>query len=193
MGAALSENSSTENTTANNESEDSEAEQLLAAAATQDSSDTEQSINWQALAKKAQADSDRWKSLARKHEDRAKTNAEAASKAKTVEEQLAELNKKLTERDAADLTRSGRLAVTQVQANLASSGFKPDDVAGLLDLIDPSVLLTDGEPDKAAIDKLTKSLIKVGGRVTPDPDQGRKGGTGTDMNSVIRRAAGYQS
>lgn len=185
----MSETTSSESTSADS----SGAEQLPADAVTPDTVSATDGVDWREAAEKAKAEAEKWRSLSRKHEERARSNAEAASKAKTVEEQLAELNKKLADRDAADLTRSGRLAVTQVQANLASAGFKPDDVAGLLDLIDPSVLLTDGEPDKTAIDKLTKSLIKVGGRVTPDPDQGRRGGNVTDMNSIIRRAAGYQS
>lgn len=189
MGAALSETTSSESTSADS----SEAEQLPADAVVQDAASDTDGVDYKALYEK-------YKSLSRKHEDRAKANAQAASKARTVEEQLSELQKetsnlqqKISDGEAAALVKSGRLAVTQVQAKLASSGFKPDDVSGFLDLIPPSSLLRDGEPDDAAIEKLAKSLIKAGGRVTPDPDQGRRGGNVTDMNSIIRRAAGYQS
>lgn len=150
--------------------------------------------DYKALAEKAQADAAKWQALSRKHEDRAKANAEAAAGAKTVEQQLEELRKQNAERDVADVVRTGRMAMTQVQARLAEHGFARADVAGLLELVDPVTLLKDGEPDESAIKKLTESLIKVGGRITPDPDQGRRGGKApADMNSLIRRAAGHRS
>ena len=148
-------------------------------------------VDYKALAEKAEAEKEKWRSLARKHEERAKANADAASKSKTVEEQLEEMRKTLAERDVADVQRNGRLAVTQVQAKLAESGFNQADVAGLLELIDPVTLLKDGEPDESAIKKLAESLIKVGGRTTPDRDQGQRGGGNPlDMNALIRRRAG---
>lgn len=148
--------------------------------------------DYKALVEKAQAEAEKWRSLARKHEERGKSNAEAAARAKTLEEQVAELRKAMAERDQQDITRSARMARTQVEANLVSHGFNKAAVAELLEMFDPVVLLTDGEPDDTAIDKLTKTLIKVGGRSTPDPDQGKRGGTPTDMNTLIRRAAGVQ-
>ena len=148
-------------------------------------------VDYKTRAEQAMADAEKWKNLARKHEERAKANADAASRSKTVEEQLEEMRKVLAERDVADVQRNGRMAVTQVQAKLASAGFNADDVADLLEMIDPVSLLKDGEPDKSAIDKLAQKLVKVGGRATPDPDQGRKGGDApTDMNSFLRKMAG---
>jgi hypothetical protein len=150
--------------------------------------------DYKALAAQAQADAERWKAMSRKHEERAKANADAAAGAKTVEQQLEEMRKALAERDVADVSRSGRMAMTTVQARLAEHGFARADVAGLLELVDPVSLLKDGEPDESAIKKLADSLIKVGGRITPDPDQGRRGGKApADMNSLIRRAAGHRS
>lgn len=152
-------------------------------------------VDYKALAEKAQADAEKWKNLARKHEDRARQNADAASKAKTVEEQLGELRKSLADRDAADVVRNGRLAKMQVQAKLAEAGFSSDDVSGLLEHVDTSSLLKDGEPDNGAIGKLAESLAKVGGRATPDRDQGRRSSSDApqDMNSLIRLAAGLGS
>lgn len=147
--------------------------------------------DYKALAAAAAAETEKWKGLARKHEDRAKANAEAAAGAKTVEQQLEEMRKVIADRDVADVSRSGRMAMTTVQAQLAGQGFSPDDVAGLLEQIDPVRLLKDGEPDDGAIKKLVESLIKVGGRTTPDRDQGQRGGNGPlDMNALIRRRAG---
>jgi len=148
--------------------------------------------DWKALAEQAQADAAKWKAQSRKHEDRARTNAEAATKAKTVEQQLDDLRKAMAERDVADVARAGRLALTQVHARLAEAGLARGDVDGLLELVDPMSLLADGEPDDKAIDKLAKSLSRIAGRTTPDRDQGRGRGSGgpVDMNTLIRRQAG---
>lgn len=156
--------------------------------------DTADVTDWKAAAEKAQADAEKYKALSRKHEDRAKSNAEAASKAKTVEEQLEEMRKVFAERDLADVKKAGRLARTQVEAKVAESGFSASDVAPLLDRIDPGSLLKDGEPDPKEIAAVVASLIKAGGRTTPDRDQGKRGGDGPlDMNALIRRRAGIGS
>ncbi len=154
-------------------------------------SDTGDQTDWKAQAEKAAADAEKWRTLARKHESRAKDNADAASKAQTVEEQLEGLRKVMADRDIADVKRNERLALAQVKTQVASAGFKPGDVADLFAAIDPSFLLTDGEPDEKSIEKLARSITKAAGRASPDPDQGRKGGDGpVDMNTLIRRAAG---
>lgn len=174
--------------------DDAEAQNLLADAVGQTGDtkpDTGNDTDWKATAERLTRDVERWKGLARKHEGRAKDNADAASKAQTVEEQLAELRKALAERDVVDVERNGRHAMAQVHTRLAEAGLRRDDVTGLLELVEPTQLLRDGEPDAEAIGKLADSLVKVAGRVTPDPDQGRKGGDGpVDMNKLIRRAAG---
>lgn len=161
---------------------------------TESRADTVDSTDWKAAAAKAEADAEKWRTLARKHETRAKDNADAASKAKTVEERLAAAEKALSDRDAVDLQRNGRLALAQVKTRLAEAGLSRDDMSGVFELIDPTSLLVDGEPDDKAIDKLAKSLTKVAGRTTPDRDQGQGRGSGgpVDMNTLIRRAAGVQ-
>jgi hypothetical protein len=50
-----------------------------------EASDTGDPIDGKALAEKAQAEIEQWKALARKHEDRAKRNFEAAAKVKEAE------------------------------------------------------------------------------------------------------------
>lgn len=136
-------------------------------------------------------DGEKWKATSRKHEGRAKENADAASKAKTVEQQLEDVRKQLGDQAQRDAERNGRLALSQVETQLAAAGFNAADLKGLLSRIPPTSLLSEGEPDEKAIDELAKSLIKVGGRTTPDRDQGRRGGDApVDMNTLIRRAAG---
>jgi hypothetical protein len=182
------------------DAEDNEAQQLLADATDQDSdsgagsgSDTGPDKETAAELARLKADLDKWKSLARRHEGRAKENAQAAAKAKSVEEQIEELRSQIAERDITDVERNGRLAMTQVHAALAEAGIKKSDVEGLLELVDPTTLLADGEPNDKAINKLAASLTKVAGKVTPDRDQGRKGGNAPpNMNDIIRRAAGIR-
>jgi hypothetical protein len=154
--------------------------------------DTADFTDWKAAAAKAEAEAEKWRALARKHEGRAKENADAATKARTVEERLAAAEKALSDRDAVDIQRNGRLALAQVKTRLAEAGLSRDDMSGVFELIDPTSLLVDGEPDDKAIDKLAKSLTKVAGRTTPDRDQGQGRGSGgpVSMNDLIRRAAG---
>jgi hypothetical protein len=176
--------------------DDGEAEQLLADAIQSGSdADTESDgKDWQSEVARLNKEAEKWRSLARKHEGRAKENADAAAKAKSVEDQIAELRSQLAERDVADVERNGRMAMTQVHAALAEAGIKKADAAGFLELVDPTTLLTDGQPDEKAIGKLAESVKKLAGRVTPDFDQGRKGGTAPpNMNDLIRRAAGVRS
>jgi len=175
--------------------DDGEAQQLLADALDQASgTDTgSDGKDWQAEVARLSKEAEKWRSLARKHEGRAKENADAAAKAKSVEDQIAELRSQLAERDVADVERNARLAMTQVHASLAEAGIKKKDVEGFLELVDPVTLLKDGQPDDAAIGKLAESVKKLSGRVTPDFDQGRKGGSAPpNMNDLIRQAAGIR-
>lgn len=133
----------------------------------------------------------KWRDLARKHEGRARQNAAAVTEAKTLQQQIDELRGELTTERESQVERGGKLALAQVHTRLAEAGITRADVAGLLELVDPKGLLADGQPDDKAIDRLASSLLKVAGRASPDPDQGRKGGNGpVDMNTLIRRAAG---
>lgn len=173
--------------------DDATAEELLADAVDADTPPDSASGTDEDVAA-LKADLEKWRGLARKHEDRAKQNAQAASRAKTVEQQVEELRGQLSERDKRELERSGRLAMSHLNARLAEAGIKKDDVAGLLKRITPTDLLADGEPDEAAIGELAESFVRIAGRATPDPDQGKRGGKAPlDMNQLIRRAAGFGS
>lgn len=117
-----------------------------------------------------------------------------SKQAQTLQQQVEELRGQLAERDKRDVERSGRLAMSRLDAQLAKAGIERDDVDGLLKRIKGTDLLKDGEPDDSAIGELAESLKKIAGRATPDPDQGAKGGKAPlDMNQLIRRAAGVTS
>jgi hypothetical protein len=138
---------------------------------------------------------------ARVWEQRAKDNYESAQQASTLQQQLAEIRQQqaqqndefqqqLAKRDERDIERAGNTAHAQLRAALAEHGIKVDDIDKEL-LPDPVRLLKKGEPDDEAITKFAGALAKVAGRPTPDPDQGqRSDDTPTDMNALIRRAAG---
>ncbi|MDT0302908.1 hypothetical protein [Streptomonospora wellingtoniae] len=128
---------------------------------------------------------------ARTWEQRAKDNKSAADEKQTLQQQVDELRDQMTQRDLADVERNGKLAMTQVESQLAERGIKPEDAKDLLSQIDPTRLLADGDVDTKAVKKLAESLTKVAGRATPDLDQGQRGGDGpTDMNNWIRRKSG---
>lgn len=169
--------------------DDHEAQQLLADALAEES-DTEtgtDSQDWKAEAERLAAELKKWQHTARRNEQSAK-NAQ-----KSVQDQLADLRRQIEERDEAYTEANAKRAMSQVHTRLATAGIKPEDVKGLLGRIDARNLLKDGQPDDDAINDLATSLTKVAGRVTPDHDQGRKGGSAPpNMNDLIRRAAGVR-
>lgn len=129
---------------------------------------------------------------ARTWEQRARENKGAADQVPTLQQQLDAMKSVLAERDVRDVERNGKLALTQVRSGLAEAGIKVDDVKELLDEIEPTRLLKNGEPDDKSIERIVGALRKAAGRPTADPDQGKGAGSKApaDMNSLIRSAAG---
>lgn len=164
------------------------------AAATSGTTDDWGADDWKAFAKESGlsvAELKKQLGHSRTWEERAKANKTAADQLPTLQQQLDEMKQTLADRDVRDVERAGKLAVTQVRSALADAGIKADDVKELLDEIDPSRLLKDGEPDEKAIGRIVGALRKAAGRPTPDQDQGKRSSTApTDMNALIRRAAG---
>lgn len=144
----------------------------------------------QAQIDKLTEDLSKWKAQSRKHESQAKQNAEAAKEKQTVEEQLTQLREQMAARDAADVADKAELAGERLQAQLVRGGLSDDDATTLVGTIDVYRLLEEGKPDGKEIDRLAKSLLKIGTRQTPDRDQGRKGGEAPPtMSELIRDAA----
>jgi hypothetical protein len=127
---------------------------------------------------------------ARTWESRAKANGKAATEAQTLAEQVSEMRKALADRDAQDIARSERLAVTELRSSLAESGLDRSEISEALELVDSSRLLKDNEPDEKAIAAMAKRLAKLAGRAQPDRDQGagggQNGGGGLSMNDWVR-------
>lgn len=154
----------------------------------------EQPTNEATQETEAQADETDWKAEARKWEQRAKENkAAAAELEKKRKESMTEAERAVAEaehkgRTAAAQDFGKRLATSEIRAAAADAGA---DLAGVFDYIDLARFVgDDGEPDAKAIKAFVGGLPKKG---APSFDGGTRpsGKGGGDMNSVIRRAAGY--
>jgi hypothetical protein len=120
------------------------------------------------------------------------TEADASRKAnQTLEERIEEMQREQAERDAAAVSEKADTAVEKLHAKLVRGGFSDDDATALTETIDPLRLLDDGKPSTEEINKVAKTLTKIGKRSQSDPDQGARGGApATSMNDMIRQAAG---
>lgn len=101
------------------------------------------------------AELDKWKAQARKHEERAKANAEAAKELEKVRQAAMSDTEKAVEiarqqaRQEAIAEFGGELVAEAVRAAVAGRGVDPE---ALLEGLDPARFLTeDGRPDRDAI------------------------------------------
>lgn len=142
------------------------------------------------------AEAEKWKTLARKHEDRAKANAGAAKELEQVRAAtMTETEKAVAEaeqrgRSSALVEAGPRLARAEFRATAAGRVDKETLDAYLEDVDLRKFLREDGEPDAKAIEARVSKL--AGSPRGTDFDGGARapGGKTTDMNSLIRRAAG---
>jgi hypothetical protein len=122
-----------------------------------------------------------------------KAAGEAAAKAKaneTLEQRVESLQREQAERDAAAVQEKADLAAERLHAKLVRGGLSDGDATALVETIDPLRLLADGRPSAQEIDKVAKTLTKIGTRSQADPDQGARGGNAApSMNELIRAAA----
>lgn len=156
---------------------------------TGDAAETVESTDWKAEAEK-------WQALSRKNEERAKSNASAVKEL----EQLKTRNMSETEKAVAEAEKRGResalsagaerLARAELRA-AASGRIDAEALNGFLEFADLKKFIgEDGEPNTKAIEA---AVTKLGGaEKQTDFDGGarRTAGKGTDMNSLIRKAAG---
>lgn len=157
-----------------------------------------QVTDWEAEAKRLQGEADKYKVLARKHEDRAKANAVAAKKLTEVERSsMSDIEKAKAEAaDTATATAmakiGGRLVAAEVKA--AAAG-RQVDVDALLEGLDVAKFLDeDGEPRVKDIALWIDRIAPVKGNgVASDLGQGARGGPtkAPSMDVLIRRGSGY--
>jgi hypothetical protein len=132
-----------------------------------------------------------WKAEARKWENRAKANKDAAEELDRVKRE----GMKPDERALEDAKAAGRaeaksdvgrrLVDAEVRAHAAG---RKVDVAALLDGLDRSRFLDDdGEPKSREIEAWLEKIAPKAGRQRADTGQGARGaGEGADMNTLIR-------
>lgn len=147
------------------------------------------------------AEIEKWKALAQKHEKRAKENADKAKgydelkQSQMTEQEKAVEAAKAEARAEAIREAAPRLVFAEFRA-AAAGRLTAEQVAELIEDLDMTKYLTDsGEVDTERVTKKVDALAPAAQARQPFPDlgQGRRGGSTktADMNSVIRRAAGY--
>lgn len=142
------------------------------------------------------AEAEKFKALARKHEDRAKANGEAAKKLAQVERSsMSDVEKAVaeaTERTRAETMASIGARLVDAEVRMAASG-RQVDVDALLDGMDRSRFIDDaGEVDAKAVKAWIEKLAPERTTSATDLGQGARGTTRpNDMNSLIRRGAGH--
>jgi hypothetical protein len=142
------------------------------------------------------AEAEKWQSLARKNEERAKGNANAAKELEKVRAAaMSETEKAVAEAKTAGAAEAARVAAprlvkAELRAAAADAGLPRDSLAGFLEYADLSRFVgDDGEVDDKAI---SAAIKKLGGGKTADFDGGARttAAKPADMNSLIRHAAG---
>ena len=134
---------------------------------------------------------EKWKSQARKHEERAKANAAAAKELDVLRQQSMSDQEKAVataRSEAADEARrtyGGRLVAAEMRVAAAGRSV---DVDALLEGIDPARFLgDDGEPDRAAVaawvERVAPKQAAEQGSGNPlDLGQGTRGGSDMALN-----------
>jgi hypothetical protein len=140
-------------------------------------------------------DSTDWKAEARKWEQRAKENKQAAAELeKQRQASMTEAERAVAEaeqkgRTAAAQEYGKRLATAEIRAVAADAGA---DLAGVFDYLDLARFVgEDGEPDAKAIKAFVGGLPSKS-TAPPSFDGGTRGSapTGASMSDLIRKAAG---
>jgi hypothetical protein len=134
-----------------------------------------------------EAERDRWKSHARSHENNWKrATGEIDGLKQQIADRDAAINNATTE-------AASTLALARLEVGLARAGMPEEAAENYVKFLDPSRLLKDGKPNPDAIAQLVADLPAALRTGPPDPDQGRASNNQpTDMNQLLRRAAGVQ-
>ncbi|AGL13870.1 hypothetical protein [Actinoplanes sp. N902-109] len=141
------------------------------------------------------AEAEKWQAMARKSEDRAKSNAAAAKELEKVRAaSMTEQEKAVAEaRQAAtaEATRATAPRLVRAEFRAAAAGrVDPDALTAYLEDVDLAKFIgDDGEPDIKAIEA---RIERLGGKRTTDFDGGPRTSAPApkDMNQMLRQAAG---
>jgi hypothetical protein len=142
-------------------------------------------VDWEQRAKQAEADRDKWRTLSRNHEGRAKTNADAAAELAQLKDSQKSEQQRLTERLASAEVELAQYRTREVRTAAAvQAGLSPD----------MAEYLTEVEPEKAlAQAKKLAERLKPAEPKPADLRQGARGAAATpaqDPNAWLRAATG---
>jgi hypothetical protein len=144
------------------------------------------------------AEAEKWSGLARKHEERAKSNALAAKELEKVRAAaMSEQEKAVAAAKAEGLTEAQRTAAprlvrAELRAAAAEAGLGKEALDGFLEYADLNRFVDDsGEPDGKAIAAAVKRLGGTGKRTDFDGGARTSAGKPGDMNALIRQHAGH--
>lgn len=139
------------------------------------------------------AEADKWKAMARKHENR---HLDALGlqpgELDTLRQQSTELDslrEQVTSRDSQITTAQQSLAAERLHTRLARAGVPTEDATAVIEHIDPSRLMEDGTPSESAIDAVAASLSRSVARGV-DEDQGQSSpGPAVSADQWLRQKA----
>lgn len=160
-----------------------------------DGVDGDDSTDWKSEAERLAAEAEKWKTLSRKHESRAKANADKAKK--YDESDLTDAEKLAAEAEergrTAALAETGRrLAAAEVRAALA--GIVPDPKSIVEDLDLSRYVADDGEVDEDAVTALRDKYASLAkpGRPKGSADGGNRGGDkpkrATSLEAAVQKS-----
>lgn len=146
-----------------------------------------------------EADRDKWQSMSRKQEERAKSNADKAKRFDDLEAATKSDLERVTERATAAEGRASALAAraakAEIRALAANTFADPSDAAAFIDL--DGLVGDDGDVDTKRVEKALAELLKQKPHLSkqqapPSFDGGARttAGAPADMNALIRSKAG---
>lgn len=147
-----------------------------------------------------QSELEKWKSTSRKHEDRAKANADAKSELDKLRQASMSDTEKAVEAARAE-TRTATLAefaskLVNAELKAALKGKAVDAAAVLKSVNHAGFLNSDGDVDETAVTEWAKAFPDEGGTKTTrtlDGGARKTAQAGESMNDLIRRHAGIQA
>ena len=147
--------------------------------------DDDDVVDWKARAAEQEREAEKWKTQSRKHEDRAKSNAEKAKELEKLKEsQLGDNDKAIAQARAEERAKvrgeyGGRLVAAEVRVQ-AANRMSSDAVDALIEMIDPARFLNDdGEVDTDTVRAHVEKLAPARDDGDSEQQHGKNGSNGS--------------
>lgn len=132
------------------------------------------------------AEVDKWKALARKHEEQAKANSAAAKRLAQLEDQQKSTEQRLTDQLTAAVTRAETAEQAATRLRVALSKGLPADLADRLRGDDEAALSADADALLALVTPATADVDNSTPGPRPDMTQGRGAATPLNGDPLLR-------